>query len=539
MNNSIFNKFCFTALSVVLLTTGCKKESFVEANLSPSTIYEVNPQDQFLAAAAGSQDDFEYYYDVYRALNLWLQYSTNAGLTGNSLNFTNPTASFNTRYSKVFYERVGTRLADALHIIENMPEDEKAKYNYQKSIIKIFKAYYAFYVSDINGSIPYTDAFQARYGGTLTPKYDTQESLFATFDSEIKEAVTTLKTSQSVTQTLLGNNDPFFGSSADQVTSWVKAGNALRLKIAMRLMKRNPSTLATIANEVLGDATQMSGSDDSWVLYTGPSYADGTGNYNPDNFYASKPIVDFMKAKADPRLRIFYRPNTLAGQFVGSFPSPDDSRLPANQPLYATSGSISELQHRLFTPNFDEGNGAGDGNAFFPFLTYAEYCFLRADLIARGIVSSGDAKVWYENGVKASIEFYNKRAVAAKVEDFVQVTPAETTTYLNASGVAYDPAKALEQIACQAYLEFYRQPSEAWAWWKRTGFPNTTSVVAWANLTSNGSAMKMPRRASINLLPETNLNYQNQQDAIQQMSQDADFGNGPNDFFGRVWWDKQ
>jgi hypothetical protein len=39
-------------------------------------------------------------------------------------------------------------------------------------------------------------------------------------------------------------------------------------------------------------------------------------------------------------------------------------------------------------------------------------------------------------------------------------------------------------------------------------------------------------------LPATNLNYENQQAAIADMSQDAGFGNGPNDPFGRVWWDQ-
>ena len=527
----------YPVLLAALFAVGCKKQAFVDANLSPGTLYEVNPGDQFLAAATGSQDDFEFFYDVYTSLNFWLQYSTSGGTTGNSLNFTNPSSKFNYRYEKIFYGRVGTRLADGIRIIETMPEEEKAKYAHQKAIMQIFKAYYAFYVSDINGSIPYTEAFQGRYDGILTPKYETQEELFNTLDQEIKGAVTTLETAQSVEQTMLGTNDPFFGSSSDQVTAWIKAGNALRLKIGMRLMKRDPAKLATIANEVIADPVQMSGIDDSWTLYTGASYADPNGNWNPAGFLASKPVVDFMLAKSDPRLRIFYRPNT-AGNYVGSFPSPDDSRLPANQPLYSTAGAISQLQHRLFAPAFDEGNGPGTGEGFYPYLTYAEYCFLRADLLARNIVTGGTAKEWYDKGVTASIQYYNKRAVAAQVENFTPVTPGEIATYLAAPGVAFDPAKATEQIAVQAYLDFFRQPSEAWAWWKRTGFPNTTSILPWANLMSNGSVLQLPRRASITVLPSTNLNYPNQQAAISIMAADAGFGSGPNDPFGRVWWDQ-
>lgn len=528
----------YTALLLLAALAGCKKEAFVEANTSPSTLYEVQPEDQFLAAASGSQDDFEYFYDVYRGLNLWLQYATSAGATGNALNFTNPSSNFNYRYGKVFYERVGTRLSDGIRIIDEMPETEKARRVHQKAIMQIFKAYYAFYVSDINGSIPYTEAFQGRYGGTLAPTYQTQQELFGILDTEIKTAVAALKTTPSVAQFMMGSNDPFYGTNANQSLAWAKAGNALRLKIAMRLMKRDPQKLQAIATEVIADPVQMSSVDDSWTLYAGASYADANGNYNPDNFYAAKPVVDFMVAKKDPRLRIFYRPNEAEGKYVGSFPNPDESRLAANQPLYATAGKFSELQHRLFTPNFNEGNGVGTGQAFFPILTYAEYCFLRADLIARNF-AQGSAKDWYEKGVRASIEYYNKRAVAAQVENFTQVSAQEIADYLAAPGVAFDPAKATEQIAVQAYLDFFRQPSEAWAWWKRTGYPNTGSVLAWSNLTSNGSVLRVPRRASITVLPTTNLNFENQQAALKVMQQDTEFGSGPNDAFGRVWWDKQ
>jgi hypothetical protein len=421
-----------------------------------------------------------------------------------------------------------------------MPEEKKAQYVHQGAIIDIFHAYYAFYVTDINGSMPYTEAFQGRYGGPLTPKYNTQQELFAILDGQIKSAVATLKASQPVQQAMLGTNDPFFGSSSDQVTAWIKAGNALRLKMGMRLMKADPQALQNIANEVIADPVQMSSVDDSWHLLAGAGYANATGNWNPTGFAAGKPVVDFMLENDDPRLRIYYMPNEANGDYVGSFPSPDESRLPANQPLYETDGMLSEIQHRLFAPGFDEGNGPGTGTAFFPYLSYAEYCFLRADLLARNIVATGGtAQEWYENGVKASIEYYNKRALDAGVENYTAVTPGEITAYLASPEVAFDPAKATEQIACQAYLDFYRQPSEAWAWWKRTGYPNTNSVIEWSELTSNGAVMPLPRRASINVLPTTNLNFTNQQEAINQMQQDPGFGSGANDVFGRVWWDKE
>ncbi len=412
-------------LIFTVLFASCKKETFVKANIDPNVLYAVDPGDQFLAAASGSQDDFEYYYDMYRDIMPWMQYITPD--PGNGYNFTGVGSNFDTRYGKIFYGRVGADLSDIPYLVAKMSADEQAASVYEVNIAAIFKAYYAFYVSDINGSIPYTQAFQARYGGTLTPVYDPQQELFDTLDLQIKNAVKTLETSQSTAQTLYGAKDPFYGSAADEAAEWAKAGNALRLKIAMRLMKRDPAKLKAIATEVLADPNQMSSVDDTWVLLVGPTYADAGGNYNPTGFAAGKPVVDFFKAHADPRLRIYYRPNK-DGDYVGSYTNPDTSHLPQYAALYSVADTLSEIQHRLFTPDYDEGdgNGPGTGVGFFPFLTYAEYCFIRAELGARGITSD-DAATWYTNGVTASIVFYDQRAQAAKISNYTPVTATEIT----------------------------------------------------------------------------------------------------------------
>lgn len=514
--------------------SSCKKSTFVDLNVDPTTLLTVDPKQQFLQASTHLPNDFEFYYDVYRSLMPWLQYST--GGAGNGSGFTNPSSHFNYRYGN-FYNNVGVPLSDIPQLISKMSSADQAARVYENNIATIYKAYYAFYVSDINGSIPYTKAFQSRYGGTLTPTYDVQQVLFDTLNAQIKKAVTTLETAQSVPQLLYGTFDPFYGGVAAQ---WAKAGNALRLKIAMRLMNRDAVKMKAIVTDVLADANQMSAVADSWVLSVGASFADAGGNFNPTGFLAAKPVVDFMQSKSDPRLRMFYRPNGK-GLYVGSPTAPDTAKLPAYQALYLASDTpFSSLQHRMFTPNFNEndGFGVGKGDGFYPILTYAEYCFMRAELGARAV--TGDAAAtWYINGVTASINFYDQRAVKAQVSNYTPVTPTEITTYLAMPGVVYNPAKGVEQIVCQAYLDFFRQPSEAWAWWKRTGFPNTTSVLPWSALYSNGTALVLTRRASLQLAAAGDANYTNQKAAYDAMAADADFGTGPADAFGRVWWDKK
>ena len=258
---------------------------------------------------------------------------------------------------------VGLALADIPHLIAAMPAAEQAAYQYEGAIAAIYMAYYTFYVSDINGSIPYSQAFQARYGGTLTPTYDPQQTLFDTLDLQIKTAIGVLESSPSATQKLYGANDPFFGGASNQVTAWLKAGNALRLKIATRLLKVDPATLTSIATSVLADANQMSAIGDSWVLYVGPAFADAGGNFNPTGFLAAQPMVDFFNKYNDPREPIFYRQVTAAVAMFGGPTSPDSlPRPPYWQNLYKASDTpISQLQHRLWTPNYNENDGFGPG----------------------------------------------------------------------------------------------------------------------------------------------------------------------------------
>lgn len=520
-----------------MLAVSCKKAEFVKANINPSTLTTVDPGAQFLYAAVHATNDFENYYDYYRAIMPWMQMITNSA--GNAENFTNQSGNFNYRYGN-FYGNVGLALADIPHLIANMTTAQQALRVDEAAIAQIYKAYYAFYVSDINGSIPYSQAFQARYGGTLTPVYDQQQNLFDSLDIQIKTAVATLESTDATNQTMYGGNDPFYGTlgNAGEAVAWAKAGNALRLKIAMRSLKRNPSGVAAIVQDVLHDGNQMSAWTDSWVLYVGNAFATSTSNYNPTGFLAAAPLVNFMNANSDPREPIFYRPN-VKGQYYGSPTSPDTCQTAYWQNLYKNDAdTFSAVQHRLFTPDFDEGdgNGPGSGTGFYPLLTYAEYCFIRADLAARG-VTTDNAQNWYTNGVTASIQFYDKQAQNAQIAGYKTVDSAHIANYLKAPGVLWSSANATQLIACQAFIDFYRQPSEAWAWWKRTGYPNTTSVIQWSTLSSNGAVSTLNRRVALTLLPTSDANYANQQAAYTQMESDPIFGSSPSDAQGRVWWD--
>lgn len=546
-------------LSTIIIS-GCKKESFVKENTNPEIITSIDPGKEFLNATLQMHNQrFEAYYDFYRRIMPWMQ--MDVAQTGNSTTLVTDVGNFGTRYG-IFYPTLGAQIGDLHYIINSMPDEQKAGYVYMSNIADILKIYYAFYVSDIFGSIPYREAFQARYGGTVTPVYETQQELFALWDSSLNAIATTLSSSQSTTQISLGANDLYFGGD---ISKWIKVANALRLRIAFRLTKRDEATAKSIFADVLSNPTQMESNEDSWAFLASPALYDiyrSAGDWDISTFKAPRPTVDYMIKNSDPRIRDYYEKNNYTQenlqvaidsgiykpgtvwnpqQYVGAPISPDSAQgkykswfTPKTVNGTLILDTISFLKRRLWNADYNGGTGI----VTTPVINYADYCFMRAEIAARGYVTTGgSAEDWYNKGVEASILFWDTAANNAKTEDYTAVTATEISNYLNAPDVKFNAAKALEQIAIQSYINFEKQPNEAWALYKRTGMPNSSTALANEDIVIDGAVKQIPRRAALSLPASNDPNYANKQAAIEEMQQDPGFGNGPTDVFGRVWWD--
>jgi hypothetical protein len=569
--NTRYKKWSGVLAVICISLYSCKKADFVELNTNPVLLDKITPEQQFMNASIRLNDERQQqYYDNVRGIMPWMQ--MNVPLNGNSTSFISESGNLrNFRYN-MFYPGIGGSLVDIAQIVAGLPEAERPKYANEIAIAGIVKSYYAFYVSDINGSIPYSEAFQGKYGGTFTPKYDTQPELFDLLENELKGYIATLSAG-GANQASYGDKDLFFAGNTNQ---WIKTANAIRLRMAMRLMKRDPAKMATRVQDILSNPIQMVSVDDDWTFEANATYA-RDGDWSVLTIRAPKPTVDFMYANADPRIRFFYQPNYFTQtnfdlakaqgrisanavidprRYYGAPTNPVTAASPAGQAFFnsvsiskigstgiagpVSLDTLSNLQPRLFAA----GENGGTGVNFFPMVTYADYCFMRAELIARG-VTAGNAKTWYDNGITASIKMYDDMANRAKITDrelvsnYVPATDAEIATYLTKPGVAYNPAIAIDQIAAQAYLNFFKQPSEAWALYKRTGYPNSTSVIKQEVMLIDGTIQAIPRRASLPFPTSANLNYNNITSAYADMQKDPEFGTGSSDIFGRVWWDKK
>lgn len=547
-----------------LYFVGCSKEKFAEYNTDPDAVTKL-PVDYLLSRAiiATNDNDFDAYYDNYSYISRWSRVFLQR--TGNTFTVTDNAANANNRYGR-FFQDVGPLLEDIKQTIDKMPEDERARNLYKRTIATVLRVQQAWYVTDVNGSIPYDEAFQARYGGTLQPKYNTQDELYKIFETELKEAATILNTTQAVEQFNYGTADLYFGGDAKK---WAKTANSLRLVIALRLSKRDPERVKAIVRDVLSHpAGLMENASDSWMLSARTEFTSG-GNWNITGngrlFVGEHGVVNYMWNNTDPRLRFFFRPNQWSEEnfqkakeqgvinqtakfdtrrYYGQFSNPE---LP-NNPIktrflnpyqikdgdnLVTLDTVSRIQDRLFQPE----NNAGRGTGIIPILTYAELCFARAELAQRGW-SNENAEELYYKGVDASLRFYDNLAKTAQVYDYVPLTDSEITNFKLRSDIVFKSTTGLEQIILQAYLNYFRNFNEAWALVKRTGMPNKNTKLIFEDWINEGQTLEIPRRFVINYALEGDLNFDNRNSAIDDMRKDPDFGD-PSSIQGRVWWDKK
>ncbi|WP_212006377.1 SusD/RagB family nutrient-binding outer membrane lipoprotein [Chitinophaga sp. HK235] len=563
------NKWSIGVAVAGMMLSSCTK-NFEDINKSPVISDNVPPELLITQSVKSIVDrDVDWFYDAYTYQMQWMQFGVAS--PGSS-----PTGLFspgNTNdFYNAFYRNIGRNLVQIEDVVAAKPAGEQGQYANVVAVAKILKVYSAWRTSDANGSIPYTEAFKARTDGSYKPVYDTQEKLFGIWDQELKTAIATL-TSGLSGQASMGNNDIFYSGD---VAKWAKAANVLRIKLAMRQLKRAPEKATSIIKEAVADkAGLFAGNSEEWKFISAEMNFARGGNWAMDNspLSASKNMVDYMYNNSDPRIGIFYEKNSYTKGLVdslikgGVFPasyqynerryfglpaSPDRRNVKAdtiifnvkrytmvfgNDIIVRTVDTVSAVQRRLF--NLDAENGNNNGARYTqPILSYAEQCFMLAELSVRGIIS-GDAAAYYKNGVEASINAYDAMGREAKIQDYTPLDQAAVATYLTKPDIAFTGSNdvLLEKINIQNFLNLLKSPWEAWGAWKRSGIPKVGGILAFEPMQVSGQNITVPRRWA---LPQPSLaNQVNWRNAINEMGQTGEYGNADNDFTGRVWWDKK
>jgi hypothetical protein len=388
----------------------------------------------------------------------------------------------------------------------------------QTAVARILKAFFFWHITDRWGDVPYFDALKGQE--QFSAKYDKQKDIYYDLLKELKEAAAQIDNGNPVTGDILykGNMD-----------NWRRFANSIRVLMALRLSKVDAEKGKTEFLDALNNGVFTSNAQSAVYVHLPEAANENYWYYvvNVQNrpwYWASKTIVDYMKPFDDPRLKI-YADTNASGQYNG-VPYGLDGNAVGTIP----SASVSFIGVHVRTQN-----------APTYITTYAQVLFALAEANKLGWLNGGDAeaKAKYEAGVEASIRQWNRISFQAyndKLDNQIEKVPYSATdagdttglaAYLAKPGVAYTAADAIKQIATQRWLHLYMNGYEAWAEWRRTGYPELTPAP------NNGGA-PIPRRQAYPV-KEQNINTTNYRAAV-----DAQPGlNGKDDLNGRVWWDVQ
>jgi Starch-binding associating with outer membrane len=349
--------------------------------------------------------------------------------------------------------------------------------------------------------VPYSEAGRGLIDKLFFPKYDDDAAIYDDIYKELKEAIAALNASGGFVSADLFygvNAQPTVktGDAAAQVAKWKKLGNSLLLRLGMRYTKINLAKAKSIVEEAFAGGVMTSNADNAYVKYDGTVYLQNDNN-NLRSFsqynYAAEPFVNQLKSTTDPR-----------GKYIlGTFADPGNpAAVPAvydtvlnNQfgvPIGKTDAQLTIALGgrgpRGAGLNYSQVNIWSVASSAAPdfYVTYAQTALLLAEAAFRGWSVGGvSAQTYYENAIAADMAIYPLYPVTATIP------AASVTAYINDPAVLYNATDALKLINTQYWIVNIRNGTEAFANFRRSGFPALTPNPIVGALGSLGFARRL------------------------------------------------
>jgi hypothetical protein len=335
---------------------------------------------------------------------------------------------------------------------------------------KIMQALILAHATDMLGDIPYTEAYQG--GNNYTPKYDSQQQIYATINQLCDEGVGEMQKPASA------NVRPFYSTSPSESgdilykgdqNKWIRLAYALKARQAQHLTKKASYDPAAVL--ALCDKAFLSSADDAQINFQVPilPLSNTTNIFGPTraNFGAatfSTNVVKYLNGTTfpgvvDPRWGILV-PTTSTGVDPGI-----GTAAPATG-INATPGSSPAVT------DFYGGWYARD-LGYFEAITYHELKFIEAE----AALKAGNRQRAFDAlraGVRAHMTkvgvggTYSPPAVT-----FPTITAAQIDAYLASAAMPQTPSAVTpRQIMEQKYLAMFLNP-DTWSDMRRYDFsPN-------------------------------------------------------------------
>jgi hypothetical protein len=497
---------------------------FEEMNVNPNASTEVVPGFLFTRAqlvTVSNNFTGAAYLTIGGSMQHFATYKEVPGAGDKYFNFGYSQGSWNLYGGDPVSQGAVIDIAQVIDAVSTNPADVN-----KLSVARIWKAYLFHRLTDLYGDIPYFDAGKALSSQNFTPKYDTQEAIYADLLKELEESVNAFDAAQPT----FGNADLIYSGD---ITKWKKFAYSMMLRLGMRLTQVDAAKAETWVKKAIAGGVITADEDIATIAYVDGSITASRnfisaglmstdyvspGGDNVEGGKLAKTLIDHLKTTKDPRLNVIsvvwtkasatapYVADTATALQKG-MPNAAFNSLPADFDTYSEPNPNTILKY----------------NAPLLVFTPAESHLLLAEAAVRGWYSGTTAAAEYASAVKSGMKQWALFGTGGVISD------AKIDAYLTANPfkTAGSAAEKLEQIGTQKWVALFLEDEyEIWSNWRRTGYPKLTPTNYPGNLTGG----KIPTRF---VIPDSEEQY-NQTNFYEARTRQG----GTNTLSSLVWWDK-
>ena len=367
-------------------------------------------------------------------------------------------------------------------------------------------------VADCYGAIPYSKVADR----VFYVEYDSAEDVYQHIIADLSSAATTLFAYSESYPALkpFASGDPIFGGDYG---AWARLANSLCLRAAIRVGDQEAAEAACSHAAGLIETNNQNAMVNTGVQ--GNPYQVASVSWGDLRINSS--IVDYMVGYEDPRCETYFLKSAFdAAKYIG---------------MRSGIAKFEKAEVKSYSmPNLES-------SSLVPVFVAAETNFLRAEAAMKGWNVAGTAQENYEMGVRLSME--QAGVAALEIDSYLAnetLTPAKHSNDPLGAQLNYDrkstvkvkwgvdEAQNFERIITQKWIANYPMGLEAWAEFRRTGYPELAEAVdnlSGGVITNKSRGMRRLRYP----FTEKNMNTANYNKAV------ADFGGLDNESVDLFW----
>lgn len=491
-------------LGMLLLLPACTK-NFLDINTDPNYAAKTSENrlltaaEQGLSYSLGFTNDNRGARGLTEVLSVYMHQVTvredpdQYGADGNSIDIS---GSWTDMYSSSLAQ-VGSDVLGTLQNVETIISQGTTNGNMvYVGIAKIMKAYAISQFVDAFADVPYSEANKFLTAGIRYPKYDKGADIYPQVLALLDEGVANLSVDAPNTLVPAGD-DLYYGGDTKQ---WAKLARTIKLKLynQIRLVQNVSAQVAALEAQPM-----ISKTSESFMFTYGRGATPDDRNPGFNDYYASQRthymspwFYEILKGynkniftgNPDPRIPYYFYDQLLYNEKAqnrtdyrdSSFVTIPFGSVSVNrdfaQDQSKTMFGIYPVGGRYQSDTAFVDASLATGAAPFRMLTYADRLYIEAELMASGVLP-GDARATLVAAMAESFAMVDFVVTLASKQPGIPLLGANNVAvdeYTAKVLTAYDngtPAKKLEIIMTQKWIQSFGSSVDQYTDYRRTGYP--------------------------------------------------------------------